>query len=192
MEVAARVLGLEPLLRLPEGLFFEGGDVIPFSLEGQRTLLVGYGRRTQLSTLEFLANALIPRDIDEIVGVELAPWRINLDGGLVPVADDVIIAHPASILSAVRLNAGGSEPIKLLEVLRDLGIQIIAVTQEQSLDKQACNCLCLGNRRIICYDMTPNAVSQLTTAGIEVLTIPGSELVKGTGGPRCMSRPLYL
>jgi arginine deiminase len=24
-----------------------------------------------------------------------------------------------------------------------------------------------------------------------VLTVPGLELIKGTGGPRCMTRPLY-
>ncbi|MEH0471882.1 arginine deiminase family protein [Streptomyces sp. B21-097] len=191
MEAAARALGMEPLLRLPEGLFLEGGDVIPFSREGRRTLLVGYGRRTQLPTLEFLAAELIPHGIDEIIGVELAPWRINLDGGLVPVAEDVVIAHPDSVLSAVRLDARGSEPIDLLGMLRDVGIQVIAVTQEESLYKQACNCLCLGDRRLICYDMTASAIERLTAAGIEVLATPGSELVKGTGGPRCMSRPLY-
>lgn len=192
METAARALGMEPLLRLPEGLFLEGGDVIPFSREGRRTLLMGYGRRTQLPTLEFLADELIPRDIDEIIGVELAPWRINLDGGLVPVAEDVVIAHPDSVLSTVRLDAHESEPIDLFDLLHDIGIHVIAVTQEESLYRQACNCLCLGNRRLICYDMTTGAIERLTAAGIEVLATPGSELVKGTGGPRCMSRPLYI
>ncbi|WP_058041059.1 arginine deiminase family protein [Streptomyces roseifaciens] len=73
METAARALGLSAALRIPDHLVLEGGDVIPFSREGNRALLIGYGRRTQLPTLDFLARELIPWGVDEIIGVELAP-----------------------------------------------------------------------------------------------------------------------
>jgi N-dimethylarginine dimethylaminohydrolase len=192
MEAAAQALGMRCLLRLPDGLFLEGGDVIPFVREGRRALFIGYGRRTQLSTLEHLRDTLIPDLLDEIIGVELAPWRINLDGGLVPLADDVVIAHPTSVLRAVRMDAGGSEPLDLFGMLRDLGMQVVEVTQEESLLQQACNCLCLGGRQVVCYDMTPGVMARLQALDVKTLTTPGSELVKGTGGPRCMSRPLYL
>ncbi|UKY47883.1 hypothetical protein [Streptomyces inhibens] len=39
MEAAALMLGMEPLLRIPEHLLLEGGDAIPFSREGRRTVL---------------------------------------------------------------------------------------------------------------------------------------------------------
>ncbi|MGW0928196.1 dimethylarginine dimethylaminohydrolase family protein [Streptomyces sp. NPDC002644] len=192
MEAAARGLGLEPVLRLPDDLVLEGGDVIPYYREGRRILLIGYGRRTQLPTLEYLAGAMIPSAVDEIIGVELAPWRINLDGGLVPVAEDVAIAHPDSILSATAFDGRNVERVDLIGMLRDTGMNVITVSLEESLYRQACNCLCLGNRRLVCYDMTETAVNALKQAGVEPIAVDGSELVKGTGGPRCMSRPLYL
>jgi arginine deiminase len=32
---------------------------------------------------------------------------------------------------------------------------------------------------------------EIRARDIEVRTVPGHELIKGTGGPRCMTRPLY-
>ncbi|WP_329453600.1 arginine deiminase family protein (plasmid) [Streptomyces sp. NBC_01724] len=191
METAAQALGLTRLATVPKELFLEGGDVIPFVREGRRVLLVGYGRRTQMATLEWLADTLIPQHLDEILGVQLAPWRINLDGGMVPVAEDVVICHPDSLLDGFAWDAHGRSTVNVLDMLRDLGMQVIDVSLEDSLARQAANCLCLGGRRIVCYDMTPTALARLADAGVEALTVPGSELVKGTGGPRCMSRPVY-
>ncbi|WP_058041058.1 arginine deiminase family protein [Streptomyces roseifaciens] len=110
---------------------------------------------------------------------------------MVPVAEDVVVAHPDSVLSSVRFSAAGQERFDVLGMMLDIGMQIIDVTQDESLFRQACNSLCLGNRRIICYDMTPSALRRLEEAGVEALAVAGSELVKGTGGPRCMSRPIY-
>jgi arginine deiminase len=56
---------------------------------------------------------------------------------------------------------------------------------------QACNCFCLGGRRVIAYDLSERVADGLRARDIEVLTVPGRELIKGTGGPRCMTRPLY-
>lgn len=72
MEAAVKKLGLREIIPLPEHLFLEGGDVIPFSRNGIRTLLVGYGRRTRFETLYFLREVLIPHYVDDIIGIELA------------------------------------------------------------------------------------------------------------------------
>lgn len=192
MRGALDALGLTPIVDLPDDLVLEGGDVIPWSREGHRTLLVGFGRRTQRATLDFLADTLIPEVLDEIIGIELAEWRINLDGGFVPVTHDLVVTHPASVIGALRIDGRGSEPLDLFAMLHDLGIGTVEVSQDESRFQQSCNCLCVGERKIISYDLTPRVTEQLRREDVEVLATPGSELVKGTGGPRCMSRPLYM
>jgi N-dimethylarginine dimethylaminohydrolase len=191
MERVAQRLGLVSLCTLPDNLILEGGDVIPFVRNGVRCLLMGFGPRTQLATIQFLANELIPDHVDEIVGIELAAWRINLDGGMMPIGDDVMVAHPGSLLSGFRLTASTQEPIDVLDMFRDLGMRIIEATLDESVALEACNCLCLGDGKVICYDLSERIVQLMRRHDIDVIPISGSELVKGTGGPRCMSRPIY-
>lgn len=77
-------------------------------------------------------------------------------------------------------------------MLNDLGLQVIDTTPEESVYAQSCNCLCLGERRIVCYDLCPRVIGLIERSGIRVHTVPGAELIKGRGGPRCMTRPIYL
>jgi N-dimethylarginine dimethylaminohydrolase len=188
---AAKALGLQNLVEVPTHLTLEGGDVIPFSRAESRTLLIGYGPRTRLETAQFLAKALIPHMVDEIIAIELGKWRINLDGGFVPVASDVAVAHLPSLLSAIQIDCHGTRPINFPNMLRSSGFTIIEVNLEESRFLQACNCFCLGGRKIVCYDLCPRVIDLFDKNGITPYLIPGSELVKGTGGPRCMTRPLY-
>jgi N-dimethylarginine dimethylaminohydrolase len=182
-------LGLTELIELPPGVFLEGGDVIPVVLEGRRTLLVGFGPRSSEESLDVLAE-LIPDHVDELIGLELASGRINLDGVLVPVADDVVVAHPPSVCRAVRITRSGRDRVDVIGMLRDLGTAVVEPTSEES-KREASNCLCLGGRRLIAYDLTPRVHAALANLDVDVVTVPGAELIKGTGGPRCMSRPVY-
>jgi len=70
-------------------------------------------------------------------------------------------------------------------------MRIIDVTREESVFSQACNCVCLGDRKVICYDLCDRVLNELRRLDIEVSAVAGSELVKGRGGPRCMTRPIY-
>jgi N-dimethylarginine dimethylaminohydrolase len=191
MSYVAKLLGLKPLLEIPEGLFLEGGDVIPICYQQKKYLVIGYGRRTTRETLNFLLSELLPKGIiDGIIGIELAQWRINLDGGMVPVAEDCIIAHPESLISGVLLD-GSETAINPINFFKDIGFNFIEVTQEESLYKQACNCFCLGGRRLFAYDLSERVHHLLKKYDVEVIKVKGQELVKGTGGPRCMTRPIY-
>jgi N-dimethylarginine dimethylaminohydrolase len=191
MEAAMRRLGLREIVRLPDDLIWEGGDAVPFSRDGRRTLLVGFGGRTPERTLDFLQEALIPRHADEIVAVQLPPSRLNLDGSLLPAAADVVVTAPESILGGVHLDAHARHEIDVLGWLRDQGVQIVEATQEESMYAQACNFACLGDRRIVAYDLCDRVVDLLARHDVEVHKVAGSELVKGRGGPRCMTRPIY-
>ncbi len=191
MAAAVERLGLRELIRLPDDLYLEGGDVVPFTRGGRRTWLVGYGPRTRLGTLRFLRDRLIPAVLDEIVAVELAEWRLNLDGGLLPVADDVVVTDSSSIRSGMLLDPAGERPLDVPRMLADLGMRTIDVTPDESVYAQACNCACLGGRKLICYDLCDRVYEAMLRHDLEVYRTAGSELVKGRGGPRCMTRPIY-
>lgn len=191
LEAAMRALGLRELLRLPEDLVLEGGDAVPFRRGRRRTLLVGTGPRTRPETLDFLQQVLLPEHADEILGVELAEWRINLDGGLLPVADDVVLAEPESLRGGVLLGPRGRTRVDVLDLLREEGMRVVEVSREESVQRQACNAVCLGDREIVVYDLCPRVRRELEACDLRVHAMPGSELVKGRGGPRCLTRPLY-
>jgi len=191
MVAACEQQGLSELCCVPENLVLEGGDVIPFIRKGRRTFLIGYGPRTQMETIKMLTKLLVPEYVDEIIAIKLVSWRINLDGAMMPVTDDVVVAQPDSILGGYIIDNKGAIEIDPLSMLKDMGFRIITVTIAESRLAQACNCLCLGDRRIITYDLSDRVDKLFRSYDIETIRIPGSELVKGTGGPRCMTRPLY-
>jgi N-dimethylarginine dimethylaminohydrolase len=192
MEVAVRKLGLTELLPVPETILLEGGDVVPFARDGRRSLLMGWGPRSTRSAALFLRDALVPDHADEVIAIQLADWRMNLDGGLLPVANDVVLCDIESIVSAELIDGAGERTIDVLALFRSLGMEVVAVTREESVFGQGCNCVCLGDRVVVCYDLCPRVAGLMRERGLDVRTVPGSELVKGRGGPRCMSRPIYL
>jgi N-dimethylarginine dimethylaminohydrolase len=192
MTRVARALGRTPLMTLPEDAILEGGDVIPFVGGGQRSLFIGYGRRTNWRAIEALRDALIPALLDRIYAIYLAEWRINLDGGMVPVSEDTVVAHLDSLINCRIVDAAGArDPVSVSSVFQKLGLSVIEVSKDASRFRQACNIFCAGDRRVVAYDMNPDVREALERRGIRTLLVPGSELVKGTGGPRCMTRPFY-
>jgi arginine deiminase len=44
---------------------------------------------------------------------------------------------------------------------------------------------------VVYYDLCERVSRILQRHGVEVLHTPGAELVKGRGGPLCMTRPVY-
>ena len=142
--------------------------------------------------IDVLQQELLPRYADEIIAIHLAPWRMNLDGGFVPVADDVIVSDTSSIVGAELIEPDRRTRLDLWAMLADLGIRVVDTTPEESVYAQSCNYLCLGDRRIIGYDLCPRVIQLLEQHDIRVYPVAGSELIKGRGGPRCMTRPIYL
>ena len=192
MKAAVERLGLREAMRLPQDIFLEGGDIITFSYKGRRSLLVGWGTRSTPGAIDFLQQEFLPHYADEVIALHMAPWRMNLDGGFVPVADDVIVSDTSSILGAELVEPHARTTIDLWDMLSALGIRVIDTTPEESVYAQSCNCLCLGDRSVICYDLCPRVIDLLGQSGIRVYPVPAAELIKGRGGPRCMTRPIYL
>lgn len=65
---------------------------------------------------------------------------------------------------------------------------VMAALREQWSD--AANTLALSPGKVVAYNRNDRTFRSLEGAGLDVVTIPGGELVRGRGGTRCMTMPI--
>ena len=81
-------------------------------------------------------------------------------------------------------------PIRLLELLRDRGVQIVEVPEDE-FDTMGPNVLALAPRVALAVDGNPETRRRLEAAGVDVSVYDGSEIsLKGEGGPTCLTRSI--
>ena len=78
--------------------------------------------------------------------------------------------------------------VEKVTLIRCGGGNITAAAREQWNDGS--NTLAIAPGEVVVYDRNTVTNKKLEEAGIKLHVIPGSELVRGRGGPRCMSMPL--
>ena len=94
--------------------------------------------------------------------------------------------------------AGYSEPLEELlkehlcldrvALIKCGGGSVIDAAREQWNDGS--NTFCIAPGKVVAYSRNYVTNQVMEDAGIQVLTIPSSELSRGRGGPRCMTMPL--
>jgi len=110
-------------------------------------------------------------------------WRgpaelIHLLSVISPVADDLAVVYLPLL------------PVGLWELLRDLGIQLLEVS-EAEFPTLGCNVLAVQPGVVILAEGNPAIAASLAAAGCEVHTYPATEIgINGSGGPTCMTRPI--
>ncbi|MGO1583769.1 MAG: arginine deiminase family protein, partial [Actinomycetaceae bacterium] len=92
--------------------------------------------------------------------------------------------HPPEQMRAGLAEVVGRDDLRFLTP--DLDARSAA--REQWDD--GCNALALSPGVVVTYDRTPTSNAHLRRRGVEVLEVPGAELGRGRGGPRCMSCPV--
>jgi len=127
-------------------------------------------------------------------------------------ADIEKLAAPLSEMGRVRrYRAGSGEAdasmgeMKLVDWLRAEGYQILFVGGAPpasdvekhmaevvltELRRQSSNVLAVGSRRIVAYEGNARTQAALRQGGIDLLTFPGTELMRQNGGPHCLTQPL--
>ncbi|WP_373199752.1 arginine deiminase [Mycobacterium marinum] len=184
----------------------EGGDVL---LLAPGVVAVGVGERTTPAGAEALARSLFDDDLaHKVLAVPIAQRRaqMHLDTvcTMVDVDKVVMYANVVDELTAFTIErqpdgvtisdaapfveaAARAMGIEKLQVI-GTGIDPVVAEREQWDDGN--NTLALAPGVVVAYERNAQTNARLEAAGIEVLTIGGSELGTGRGGPRCMSCPV--
>lgn len=169
--------GVPVVCALGEPALAEGGDTVWLD---ERTLLVGYGYRTNGAGIDGL-RAAFPGV--EVIWFDLPHWNgagevMHLMSLLSPLDRDLALVYP-------RLA-----PTRLLELLAEREIQTVAVPDEE-FESMGPNVLALGPSRALALAGNDRTRRRLERAGVDVVTYTGEEISrKGDGGPTCLTRPL--
>ncbi|MBF0780770.1 MULTISPECIES: arginine deiminase [unclassified Granulicatella] len=186
----------------------EGGDELILSKD---VLAVGISQRTDAASIEkLLVNIFKERvGFKKVLAFEFANNRkfMHLDTVFTMIDYDKFTIHPeieSSLrvysvtyeneeLKIVRENGDLAEllaenlGVDKVELIRCGGDNIVAAGREQWNDGS--NTLTISPGVVVVYDRNTITNAILESKGMRLIKIRGSELVRGRGGPRCMSMP---
>jgi arginine deiminase len=202
--------GTEKWYDYRDPLSLEGGDILLLSKD---IVAVGLSERTSAAGIETFAKRLLGEsDFKKVLVFNIPKKRafMHLDTVFTMVDYDKFSIHPEieGPLQLFELSLGADGEIRLNSITDDLasilaselglpavklircgGDDPMAAQREQWNDGS--NTLCIAPGKVITYERNYVTNSLLDKNGIEVITMPSSELSRGRGGPRCMSCPVY-
>jgi dimethylargininase len=176
LEAWTQAAGIPTLARIEPPGTIEGGDT--FWLRPD-LLCIGRTLRTNDHGARQLAG-IVGGDVRIF---DLPYWHgpaelVHLLSVISPVADDLAVVYLPLL------------PVGLLDLLRDLGIRLIEVPDEE-FPTLGCNVLAVRPGVVIVAEGNPATAVALAGAGCEVHSYPATEIgVNGSGGPTCMTRPI--
>ncbi len=187
----------------------EGGDMLVL---GGGALLIGMSERTTAAGVERLARTLFAGgEVDRIVALRMPRARalMHLDTVLTMVDEETFTKYAGlGMLPAYTVRPGDNDkelhvtdhhPDAMHTAIADAlglpGIRVLTAEQdvhaaEREQWDDGCNTLAVAPGVVVTYERNATTNAHLRRHGIEVLEVPGGELGRGRGGPRCMSCPI--
>jgi len=152
---------------------FEGGD---FMYMDERTAVIGMGARTTPAGAQFVVESMAELGV-EAIPVKFDPRFCHIDMIFNVVAEKICVACVSAL------------PKEFLSRLNDEKWSIIETTPEDVLALLG-NLFAVDKGVVISPKLNKHINGELRALGVRIIEVELDELLKGGGGPHCMTYPL--